>query len=365
LAEYPKGPDRRVTSNILLTLITILIAGVILRLARSVFIPVLIAAFLAYFMDPLVASLRKLRVPVVAAVIIAGVVFLGASTVFGYVLYDNALEFARRIPTYQAAFVNMLTDAVDSFQRLTGDIFELRILDELKKIQIGSLVFSTVSSIANLVADFLLVFLFSLLILTSKYTITRKLLRSFPRKEAKRLVLVLLHIDKDLRKYVGIKSFVSMIIGASTGIALALFKVEFAIVLGFLTFVLNFIPYLGSLVAVILAVLIALVQTASIGYALWVLLVLIILQNVVAQVLEPMLVGTGLKIPIPVVFFSLFFWGWFWGAPGVLLAIPLMTSLKIVLDDVPSLRPIARLLEKGPRRRSPRRRRSHRGKPKK
>jgi len=355
LAEYPKGPDRRVTSNILLTLITILIAGVILRLARSVFIPVLIAAFLAYFMDPLVALLRRLRVPVVLAVVISGILFLGASSVFSYFLYNNTLDFARQIPRYQVAFVNMLTDVVERFQVLTGDFFELRVLDELKKIQIGSLVFSTVSSIANLVADFLLVFLFSLLILASKYTLTRKLLRSFPHKEAKRLVMVLLHIDKDLRKYVGIKSFVSMIIGTASGVALSLFQVEFAIVLGFLTFVLNFIPYLGSLVAVILPVLIALVQFASIGKALWILLVLVILQNLVAQILEPNLVGSGLKITIPVVFFALFFWGWFWGAPGVLLAIPLTTSLKIVLEDVPSLRPIALLLERGPRRRSTRR----------
>jgi AI-2 transport protein TqsA len=356
LAEFPKGPDRRVTSNILLTLITILIAGAILRLARSVFIPVLIAAFLAYFLDPLVALLRRLRVPLVLGVVIAGIVFLGASSVFSYILYDNTLEFARKVPSYQRAFVAMLTDAVERFQILTGDFFELRLLDELKKIQIGSLVFSTVSSIANLVADFLLVVLFSLLILASKYTLTRKILRSFPRKEAKRLVMVLLHIDRDLRKYVGIKSFVSMIIGASSGVALALFHVEFAIVLGFLTFVLNFIPYLGSLVAVILPVLIALVQFASITKALWILLVLVILQNLVAQVLEPTLVGSGLKIPIPVVFFALFFWGWFWGAPGVLLAIPIMTFLKIVMEDIPSLRPFALLLEKGPRRHTARRR---------
>jgi AI-2 transport protein TqsA len=355
LAEYPKGPDRRVTSNILLTLITILIAGVILRLARSVFIPVLIAAFLAYFMDPLVAFLRRWRVPVVLAVIIAGIVFLGASTVFSYILYDNTLEFARRIPSYQAAFVNMLTDVMERFQLLTNDIFELRVIDELKKIQIGPLVFSTVTSIANLVADFLLVVLFSLLILGSKYTLTRRVLRSFPRKEAKRLVMVLLHIDQDLRKYVGIKSLVSMIIGASSGFALALFHVEFAIVLGFLTFVLNFIPYLGSLVAVIIPVLIALVQFASIGTALWILLVLVILQNLVAQLLEPALVGSGLKIPIPIVFFALFFWGWFWGAPGVLLAIPLTTSIKIIMEDIPSLRPFALLLDKRPRRQKARR----------
>ena len=90
MAEYPKGPDRRVTSNILLAVITIFFAGIVLRLARSVFIPVLIAAFLAYLMDPLVVFLRKLRVPVIVAVIIACVVFLGTFSVFSYILYDNS-----------------------------------------------------------------------------------------------------------------------------------------------------------------------------------------------------------------------------------------------------------------------------------
>jgi AI-2 transport protein TqsA len=354
LAEYPKGQDRRVTSNILLTVITIFIAGVILRLAKSVFIPILVAAFLAYLMDPMVALLRRRRVAVVLAVLIAGTVFLGVFSVFSYILYNNTLDFARKIPSYQAAFVNMVKQAVDRFELLTNEIFELRILDELRRIQIGPLVLSTVSSIAGLLADFLLVFLFSLLILASKYTLTRKLLRSFPHKEAKRLVMVLLHIDRDLRKYVGIKSFVSIVVGVASGVALALFRVEFAIVLGFLTFVLNFIPYLGSLFAVLLPVLIALVQFASIGQALWILLVLVIIQNLVAQLLEPSLVGSGLKITIPVVFFALFFWSWFWGAPGVLLAIPMTTSLKIVMEDIPGLRPFALLLEKMPRKRKPR-----------
>jgi predicted PurR-regulated permease PerM len=315
-----------------------------------VFIPILVAAFLAYFMDPLVAFLRHRRVPVLLAVIISGVVFLGTFSFFSYILYDNALEFARKIPSYQAAFINMLSEAVDRFQTLTNDFFELRIIDELKKIQIGPVVFSTVSSIANLVADFLLVFLFSLLILASKYSVTRKLLRSFPRKEARRMVMVMVHIDKDLRKYVGIKSLVSMIVGSTSGVALALFHVEFAIVLGFLTFILNFIPYVGSLFAVLLSVLIALVQFASVAKALWILLVLTVLQNLIGQLLEPNLVGSGLKIPIPIVFFALFFWGWLWGPPGVLLAIPMTTSIKIIMEDIPNLQPVARLLDKLPRR---------------
>ena len=358
MAEYQKGPDRRVTSNILLTIITIFIAGVILRLASSVFIPILIAVFLAYLMDPMVTVMRKIHVPVVVAVVIAGVIFMGAFTVFSYILYDNSLAFARKIPTYQNAFIRMLRDLADRIQIATHNLLDLSILDELRRIPIGSIVLSTLGSVANVVADFLLIFFFSLLILAGKYGATRKLLRSFPRKEAKKITLILVHIDRDLRKYIGIKSFVSIVVGVTSGLALGLFRVEFAVVLGFLTFVLNFIPFLGSIIAVFLPVLIALIQFASLARALWILLVLVILQNLVAQLLEPKLVGSGLRITIPVVFFSLFFWGWLWGAPGVLLAIPMTTSVKIVMEDIPGLRPFALLLEKIPRRRKSRNRNS-------
>jgi len=351
LAEFQKGQDRRVTSNILLTIITLFISGVILRLARSVIIPLLIAVFLSYLMDPLVTVLRKIRMPVILAALISGAIFLGAFFGFGYILYDNTLDFAKEIPTYQSALVEMLQDLVDRVQIATDNLFGLQILDELKKIPIGSVVLTTVGSIANFLAEFLLIFLFSLLILTGKYGATRKLLRSFPHKEAKKIAMVLLHIDRDLRKYVGIKGFVSAVIGLSSGVALALFHVEFAIVLGFLTFLLNFIPYLGSIFSVILPVIIVLVQFASLSKTFWILVVLIVMQNLVAQLLEPKLVGSRLRITIFVVFFAFFFWGWLWGAAGVLLAIPMTTSIKIVMEDIPGLRSFALLLEKPPARR--------------
>jgi AI-2 transport protein TqsA len=351
LDAYPKGPDRRVSSNILLTIITILLVGVLLRLARTVIIPVLIAMFLAYVMDPLVAVLRRMRVPLILGILIAAVLFMGAFLSFTYIVYQSALDFARAIPRYQTGFVNMIRALFNRVQLATGALFGVNIPDELRKIPIGSVVLSTLGSLASLLSQFLLVFFFSLLLLAGKYGATRKLLRSFPRKEAKKIALALLRIDGDLRKYVGIKAFVSLLVGVCSGLILALFRVDFVILIGFLTFVLNFVPYLGSTLAVLLPVVMALVQFASWPTALWLLLVLVVVQNLIAQLLEPKLVGARLQISFPVVFFTLFFWGWLWGAPGVLLAVPMTTSLKIVMEDIPGTRPFARLLERVPRRR--------------
>lgn len=351
MEAYPKGPDRRVTSNILLTIITILLVGVLLRLARTVIIPILVAAFLAYVMDPLVATMRRLRVPLVVGILVAALLFLGAFLVFTYILYQSAVDFARAIPRYQAAFVNMVRALFNRIQLASDALFGVNIPDELRKIPVGSLVLSTIGSLASLFSQFLLVFFFSLLVLAAKYGITRRLLRSFPRKEAKKIAVAMLRIDRDLRKYVGIKAFVSLLVGACSGVLLALFHVEFAVLMGFLTFALNFVPYVGSTIAVVLPVSMALVQFASWPRALWLLALLVVVQNLIGQLLEPKLVGSRLRISLPLVFFMLFFWGWLWGAPGVLLAVPMTTSLKIIMEDIPGTRPFAKLTEPNPRRR--------------
>jgi predicted PurR-regulated permease PerM len=101
---------------------------------------------------------------------------------------------------------------------------------------------------------------------------------------------------------------------------------------------------------VVLPLLVCLVQFGSWARTLWLLAALLVLQNTVAYLFEPKVLGIRLKVSVPIVFLSLFFWGWLWGAPGILLALPLTTTLKIIMEDIPGLKPVAKLLEKVPRR---------------
>jgi predicted PurR-regulated permease PerM len=351
LDAYPKGPDRRVTSNILLTIIAIVLIGALLRFARAVIIPLLVAGFLAYLMDPLVSLLRRLRVPVIVGVIVAALLFLIAFLVFGWILYHSALEFAKAFPRYQRGFVELVRNLLQRLQEAANTLIGLEHpLEQLQQVPVGSILLSTLRSLANFLREFVVVFIFSLLFLAGKYGLARKLLRSFPRKEAKRIAVALMHIDADLRNYIGIKSLASLLVGVTSGLALSLFRVEFSIVIGFLTFVLNFIPIIGSVIAVIIPVLLAGIQFGSWLTALWVALILLALQNLVAQLFEPKILGVRLNLSVPIIFLSLLFWGWLWGIAGVLLAVPLTTSVKIIIGDIPGLRPFALLLEKPSRR---------------
>jgi AI-2 transport protein TqsA len=351
LEAYPKGPDRRVTSNVLLTIITVILVGVLLRLASSVIIPLLVAGFLAYLMDPLVSLLRRLKVPVIAGVILAAVLYLAGFLIFGWILYHSTLEFAKAFPKYQHGFVELMRGLIQRIQQAANTLIGLdHPLEQLQQVPVGSILLSTLRSLANFLREFIVVYVFALLFLVGKYGLVRKLLRSFPRKEAKKIAVVLMHIDADLRKYIGVKSLASLLVGVSAGLALSLFRVEFAVVIGFLTFVLNFVPIIGSIIAVLIPVLLAAVQFSSWVTALWVLLTLLVLHNLVAQLFEPKVLGMRLNLSVPMIFLSLLFWGWLWGAAGVLLAVPMTTSVKIIIEDIPGLRHFALLLEKAPRK---------------
>jgi AI-2 transport protein TqsA len=350
LEAYPKGPDRRVASNILLSIITVLLVGLVLRLARSVILPLLVAGFLAYLMDPLVSLLRRLRLPLVAAVTLSAVLYLAAFLVFGWVLYHSSLEFARAFPRYQRGLLTMVRDLLQRIQNAANTLIGQEPLDELQKLPVSSILLTFLRSLASGLAEFAIVFLFALLFLAGKYGLARKLLRAFPHKRAKRIALILLGIDRDLRKYIGVKSLAAIMEGFGTGVTLALFRVDFAVVLGFLAFVLKFVPYAGSVIALLLPFLIAVVQFGALARPLWVLGVLLAIDSLVSYLFEPKILGVQLNLSVPIIFLSLLVWGWLWGAPGVLLAVPLTTSLKIIMTDVPGLRPFALLLDKAPRR---------------
>lgn len=341
---------RHATTNLLLFLIVVFLSGFVLKVAQPVLIPVLIALLLAYVMDPIVLTLhRRLSVPLFPAVLLTGLLFLGISFVLGIVVYANLMDFARSFPRYQARLTAMIRDLVAGIQDWWPQVLHSQILDEIRRLPVASMVLNAASSIIANLVRFLTIFLLSLVVLFGKQFLIRKVLHSFPG-QGRRIARLLLHIDEDLRRYIVVKTLISLLIGISTSVTLLLFGVEFAVILGMVTFLLNFIPYLGSTIAVLLAVLVAVIQWAEPARVFWVFAVLVVLQNLIGTLLEPRVVGGRLNLSIVVVFFALLFWGWLWGPAGVLLAMPMTTSLKVILASIPSLQATARLFE--PMRRS-------------
>jgi predicted PurR-regulated permease PerM len=140
-------------------------------------------------------------------------------------------------------------------------------------------------------------------------------------------------ITEQVQKYIVTKFFISLSMGILVGIILRLFNIEFFIIWATFAMLLNFIPNVGSVFAVIMPVLMALVQYESFGYAAIVALVLIVMQNIVGNIIEPKIFGDRLGLNPLIILLSLLIWGYVWGVVGMFLAVPLTAILKIILSN--------------------------------
>ena len=155
------------------------------------------------------------------------------------------------------------------------------------------------------------------------------------------------NIDSQIQRYLAIKTVVSFFTGVFAMAVLMLFGLDFAILFGLLTFILNYIPNIGSFIATAFPVIIAIFQFETIWPAVWILVILVLIQQIMGAFVEPRLMGKGLDLSPLVILFFLFFWGWLWGIPGMILAVPIAAIVKIVISNIPELDFIAVFMSRG------------------
>jgi predicted PurR-regulated permease PerM len=149
---------------------------------------------------------------------------------------------------------------------------------------------------------------------------------------------------REIQKYLGLKTAISALTGLLIGGWVALLGLDFALTWGFLAFLLNFIPNIGSIIAAIPAVLLALVQLGP-AQAVLVAVGFIVVNVVLGNLVEPQLMGRTLGMSTLVIFLSLVFWGWLWGPVGMFLSVPLTMILKISMENSRHLKSVAMMLD--------------------
>jgi predicted PurR-regulated permease PerM len=150
-------------------------------------------------------------------------------------------------------------------------------------------------------------------------------------------------IVQNLNSYFGTKALTSLATGILVSISLAIIGIDFPLLWGFLAFLLNFIPNIGSIIAAVPAILLALVQFGF-PSAIATLIVFLVINVIIGNVVEPRLMGKNLGLSPLIVFISLIFWGWVLGTVGMLLATPLTMTLKIIFDNMEETRHLGLIL---------------------
>jgi predicted PurR-regulated permease PerM len=225
--------------------------------------------------------------------------------------------------------------------------------EELRKVIVGDLsavdsgvnmVRRALGTIFDLVGQVIVVLVYLAFLVAEQTSLAPRIRRSYPTDQAQQIFEIMERINTSISNYIAVKTFVSVLTGVFTTVVLLLFGVDYAVLWGVLAFLFNYIPYVGSIVAILLPSALALVQFGSLGWAVVILFVLNLVQSVIGYWLEPVLTGRRLDLSPLVIILALAFWGSIWGVVGMILAVPLIVSIKIILENIPATRPLGAIL---------------------
>ena len=334
-------------SMIVLAAFVIVIAG--LRAAAPILVPFLLAVFIATIAEAPVAWLKRRKVPggLAITLVMLGMVVLLIG--IGALIAQSVNGFGSQLPFYKERLTSITTDLLiwltpraESFGiELSTDA----LLAYFDPAVVLDVVRNALSSLGSVLSNGFLILLTVIFILAEVSSFPAKLRRAIqePARDVDRFA----SFGDTVNRYMAIKTTISAITGILAASGLALLGVDFALLWGLLTFMLNFVPTIGSIIAAIPPVLLALVQLGPFAAAL-VAVGFLVLNIVIGSAIEPRFMGRGLGLSTLVVFLSLVFWGWVLGPVGMLLSIPLTMTAKMALEASPSSRWLAQLLGPAP-----------------
>ena len=329
-----------------LVIIVVFLFGLLLKVAKPVFFPFFLAVMLYFLMSPALDFFIRLKIPKVISILFLVIITFFVFYLLGALFYSSGKSFAAELPKYG----QRLQGIVNSIQvKLQAPQIDWETIDLTKQLDLGKLggfVLSSLGPFFSFIANMFLIFIFLIFIMSGRGQVRNKIVKYFSKEKSDRFLILAEKIDSQIQRYIAIKTLVSFFTGVFAGIVLVIWGLDFAIVFAFLTFILNYIPNIGSFIATVFPVVIALFQFDTIWPAVWICVLLILIQQVMGTITEPRLMGEGLGLSPLVVLFSLFFWGWLWGIPGMILATPMTAILKIVCSNIPELGVVAALMSK-------------------
>jgi AI-2 transport protein TqsA len=335
--------DRGKVTFIFLGILVLIAVGVVLKTAQSVILPLVIAWLLSFLIGPAINFMTARKIPATLAVFIILIVLLGIFYLSGTFLYARFSAFVAAYPKYHARFTDLIAMITSKwnleFDPLAGINWGQNI---------GRILASFSRSIFAFASQLVLVIIFLFFILLGKPYFRYKILKSFSSEDADQIARITFSITGQIRRYLSLQFLISFTTGVLVWLALQIIGVDFAVTWGALAFFLNFIPTVGSIVASIPPILLALVQFyPSLWPGVVTLLSVMTIQLGMGNALAPKVMGDQLNLSPVVVLLSLLFWGWLWGIVGALLSIPIAAAIKIVCENIQTLHPISVMMGSG------------------
>ncbi len=309
--------------------------------ARDFFIPVALAFFLAAVSFPITNWLREHKVPRFFSVLISVLVvfaFVSGVMVVGFLLINDLAE-GDRLEQYGRNLYEAALSGGAQLEQLKFEGAQEEIKKFLSAEQIGDFFKENITSLLGGVLETLkssFIVMILLVFMLSEARMFGRRFESIVEAQGPNLQRML-SATRDIQKYLGIKTLISIATGVLAGLLCWAAEVDFPLLWGIVAFALNYIPAIGSIIAGIPPVILALLSH-DIKHALVIAMGYLVINGFLGNFLEPALLGRRFGLSTVVVVISVLFWGFIWGPVGMLLAVPLTMLIKVALDNSRELR---------------------------
>jgi predicted PurR-regulated permease PerM len=312
--------------------------------------PLLIAILSAYVLLPVHRWLVRRGIRPRLAYIVILILLLAILVGVGEAAYSSVTSIT---PEKLDAYGARIEGLVDRAARLTGlggpqaARDRLKQLAEVNKVSAQDIIRNlkgVVGSFFGFLTFALIVFVYLIFLVAENVTFPQRLALAFGEARAGHLADVLQHINEAIAGYIAVKTWISFVTAALSLAVFLVFGIDFAFLWAILVFLLNYIPYIGGLIALAPPIVLSFLQFDDFWHGLAVTALLIGVQLFTGQYLEPRLAGRKLNLSPILILLALAFWGSLWGIAGMVLAVPLTVVCKIILDAVPETRPLGTLM---------------------
>ena len=332
--------------KILLLIIALPVLFYILKVLSFIFIPLLFAMFIALLFLPLMRKLRKKNIPKSISLAIAVLISIVFITLVNQIIQFSARELL-------ASDTNIFTDIelklkevivtieqALGFERINGESIGEHYI---QKLDLNNRIKSIIEYFGSAISMTLTTLFFTILLLAGSLDF-KKILNSTIIKSNTASIKVFRRIEKSIITFIKVKFLVSLFTGVGFSLACYFFNVDFPVFWGVLAFFLNFIQMIGSFIALILLSLFAISEIETQQVLLFFIFTITAVQVMFGSIIEPIFMGKSFSINIMTILVMLMFWGFIWGIPGMILAVPLTLSTKILLEQFTRTKVIAGLM---------------------
>lgn len=332
--------------NAVLTIAGILAILLIVHYAKAIMVPFLLSLFIAIILAIPVGWLKKrgLSVPVSVGIVSLATVLI--EVLLAFMLGSTLAQFNALLPDYQARLSEIENDLSEWLLSKGVNLPESGILDAMDPKWVLDFANALMAGLGEVLSNAVLIMFTVLFMLLEAWTFPAKVHAMQGIRGGEVMAQIAKVIDST-KHYIAAKALISLVTGILIGIGLTLVGLDFAVLWGFLAFVLNFIPNIGSVLAAVPAVLLSFLQLGPLE-TLIVIAIYLAANTLMGNIVEPAILGRRVGLSTLSVFMSLVFWGWLLGPVGMLLSVPLTMVVKFAAQASEQTRWLAVLLGPAP-----------------